>query len=321
MAEDDDLVIGPVLRIGGATVYAGTCSWTDPTLVKETDWYPRRSMSAADRLAYYSAAFPVVEADSTYYFPPGPELARSWVERTPDGFRMDVKAYSLLTQHPTKPGSLWEDLRDAVLPEYREKRNVYADHLEPDALEEAWARFAHAVSPLHEAGKLGAVLLQYPEWFTPKRANRDELAKARERLGDLPACVEFRSPRWLADDDRDRTLGLLSDLGLANVVVDAPPVSGLATVPAVTAPLAVVRFHGRADGTWKKRGITAAERFRYLYDEAELREWVPRVESLAAEADEVHVLMNNCYQDYGVRNAADLLRLLEDVGQVVDPTG
>jgi uncharacterized protein YecE (DUF72 family) len=315
----EDLVLGPVFRVRRAAVYAGTCSWTDPTLVKETEWYPRRSMAAAERLAYYAAAFPVVEADSTYYFPPGPELARSWVERTPDGFRMNVKAYSLLTQHPTKPDSLWEDLRDAVLPEYRDKRNVYADHLAPEAVDEAWARFAHAVEPLHEAGKLGAVLLQYPEWFTPKRSNRDEIRRARERLGDLPACVEFRSPRWTAEpDDRDRTMRLLSDARFAYVVVDAPKASGLATVPAVTAPLAVVRFHGRADDTWKKRGISAAERFRYLYDEKELREWVPRVESIAAEADEVHVLMNNCYQDYGVRNAADMLRLLEDVGTLVD---
>lgn len=317
MSVDDDLVLGPVLRLGDTRIYTGTCSWTDPTLLKETDWYPRKSMSAADRLAFYSAAFPVVEADSTYYFPPGPELARSWVERTPAGFRLDVKAYSLLTHHPTRPESLWEDLRGAVREEARGKRNVYAEHLEPDAVEEAWRRFAHAVAPLHEAGKLGAVLLQYPEWFTPKRANRGELAAARERLGDLPACVEFRSPRWLADeDDRGRTLGLLADLGFANVVVDAPAASGLATVPAVTAPLAVVRFHGRADETWKKRGISAAERFRYLYDEAELSAWVPKVAGMAEEAEEVHVLMNNCYQDYGVRNAADMVRLLEDVAQL-----
>jgi uncharacterized protein YecE (DUF72 family) len=317
--DGDDLAMGPVLRVGRASVYAGTCSWTDPTLVKETDWYPRKSMSAAERLAWYASAFPVVEADSTYYFPPGPELARSWVERTPDGFRMDVKAYSLLTQHPTKPSSLWEDLRDAVLPEHRDKKNVYADHLAPEAVEEAWARFVHAVDPLLEAGKLGAVLLQYPEWFTPKRSNREELERAKERLGDVPACVEFRSPRWFAEaDDRDRTLRLLSDLGFAHVIVDAPPVSGLPTVAEVTAPLSVVRFHGRADATWKKRGISAAERFRYLYDERELSEWVPRVASLAEDADEVHVLMNNCYQDYGVRNAADLLALLRDVGTVVE---
>jgi uncharacterized protein YecE (DUF72 family) len=94
------------------------------------------------------------------------------------------------------------------------------------------------------------------------------------------------------------------------VVVDAPQVSGLPTVVTATNALAVVRLHGRSDETWDKRGITAAERFRYLYDERELGEWVPRVDQLAEASDEVHVLMNNCYRDYGVRNASDFARLL-----------
>ena len=68
-------------------------------------------MTAADRLAFYSSRFGVVEADSTYYFPPTPELAQTWVDRTPAGFRMNIKAYSLLTGHPTFPLSLWPDLQ------------------------------------------------------------------------------------------------------------------------------------------------------------------------------------------------------------------
>lgn len=306
--------LGPLLEICGAAVRTGTCSWTDPTLVKETDWYPRRSMSAADRLAHYAAWFPVVEVDSSYYFPPSPELARSWVERTPDGFRMNVKAYSLLTHHPTRPDSVWEDLRQEVLPEFKDKKNVYSHHLAPDALDEAWERFRHAVDPLQAGGRLGAVLLQYPQWFTSKRSNRAEIERARQRLGDLPACVEFRSPRWLDGEECGRTLGLLADNGLALVVVDAPPVSELRTVVAATTELAVVRFHGRANDTWNKRGISAAERFRYLYDDQELHQWVPRVHQLAEDSTEVHLLMNNCYQDYGVRNAADLHRLLSEGG-------
>ncbi|MDQ3575845.1 MAG: DUF72 domain-containing protein [Actinomycetota bacterium] len=308
-----ELALGPVWDIGGADVRTGTCSWTDPTLVKETDWYPKRSMSAADRLAHYAASFSVVEADSTYYFPPSPELARGWVERTPEGFRMNVKAYSLLTLHPTRPDSVWEDLRRAVLAEFEGKGNVYAHHFPPEAVDEAWERFRHAVVPLHDAGRLGAVLLQYPQWFTAKRANRAELQRVRERLDDLPVCVEFRAPSWLGEDERDRTLGLLAEHDMAFVVVDAPPTSQLPIVVAATSGLAVVRFHGRADDTWSKRGITAAERFRYLYDDEELRQWVPRVEQLAEDSQEVHLLMNNCFQDYGVRNAADLGRLLAEV--------
>ena len=295
-----------------SSILTGTCSWTDKTLVEETDWYPKRSMSAEERLRYYASQFSIAEADGTYYYPPTREMTRAWAERTPDDFVMNVKAYSLLTGHPTKPASLWRDVRESLDPEVAEKRNVYAHHLDDDTLDEVWARFVDAVLPLRRARKLGAVLFQYPPWFTPKRANRDELERLRARLGDLPACVEFRAPAWLAVGDVERTLDVLRDLELALVVVDAPKASRLRTVlAATTEDLAVVRFHGRADDTWNARTSTAAERFRYEYSTRQLRAWVPKLQQLASEAKSVHALMNNCYRDFGVRNAAQLRGMLE----------
>jgi uncharacterized protein YecE (DUF72 family) len=224
---------------------------------------------------------------------------------------MDVKAYSLMTGHPTRAASLWPDIREAIKPEFTGKRNVYASHLPPDAVDEAWKRVEHALRPLERAGKLGAVLMQYPAWFTPKRDNRAELAAIRDRWRDLPVSVEFRAPGWLAPDDRERTLGLLRDLHLALVVVDAPRASKLATVREATIPdLAVVRFHGRNDESWSEQTRSAAERFKYLYSKPQLRAWVPKLREMADRAERVHALMNNCYQDYGVRNAADLAELL-----------
>jgi uncharacterized protein YecE (DUF72 family) len=38
--------------------------------------------------------------------------------------------------------------------------------------------------------------------------------------------------------------------------------------------------------------------------------WAPRIRELAAQRKEVHVLMNNCYQDYAVVNARQLGMLL-----------
>jgi uncharacterized protein YecE (DUF72 family) len=81
-------------------------------------------------------------------------------------------------------------------------------------------------------------------------------------------------------------------------------------VAAVTAPLALVRFHGRREETWNKRGVSVSERFRYDYSKKELAEWKPRLEELGAEAREVHVLMNNCYRDYAVRSARAMAQLL-----------
>jgi len=298
--------------VTSSTIRSGTCSWTDKTLVQDTDWYPKRSMTAEERLRYYASQFSLAEADGTYYFPPTREMTRAWAQRTPDDFVMNVKAYSLLTGHPTKPASLWSDVRESLDPEVAAKRNVYAHHLDDDTLDEVWARFADALQPLDRAGKLGAVLFQYPPWFTPKRANREELEHVRVRLGDMPACVEFRAPAWLAPDDVERTLDLLRGLELSLVVVDAPKASKLRTVVATTTDdLAVVRFHGRADDTWNARTSTAAERFRYEYSTRQLRAWVPKLKQLATEAKSVHALMNNCYRDFGVHNAAQLRDMLE----------
>ena len=87
--------------------------------------------------------------------------------------------------------------------------------------------------------------------------------------------------------------------------------------------LAVVRFHGRRTATWEAKGVQTVERFRYLYDRGELDEWAPRVGALAADARETHVLMNNCYANYGSTNARELAKLLRDLNpdDYADGTG
>jgi uncharacterized protein YecE (DUF72 family) len=269
-------------------------------------------MSAEGRLRFYASRFPLAEIDSTYYGPPAEQQARLWAARTPEGFRFHVKAYSLLTGHPTRPGSLWKDVREQLPGELLEKRNLYAHHLGPELLDEAWRRFAQALAPLHEAGRLAGVLFQYPPWFGPRSENRAELQALRERLPGYGIAVELRSPRWTESErDRERTLGLLGELGISFVGVDAPRASGLPRLFAVTNPeLLVIRFHGRSEETWSGHSRSAAERFRYMYSREELAELVDPILAVAGEAAETHLLMNNCYRDYGVRNAADLRELL-----------
>ncbi len=302
-----------LIELDGSRVLVGTCSWTDATLVKETDWYPKRTMTAAERLAYYAGRFPIVEVDSTYYFPPTPELSATWVQRTPPGFTMNIKAWSLLTGHPTFPHSLWPDMQTAVPPEHRDKRRLYAHHLPADAIDEAFDRFRHSIMPLQRARKLGAVLLQYPRWFGPKAENRQVIRDTVRRLPGLRLCVEFRHARWLEGGDCEPTLELLEELGVSFVCADEPAgfPSSMPPVVAVTSDLAVVRFHGRNTATWEDPEITtAAERFRYRYTKRELEEWVPRIQEMAASAREVHVLMNNCWRDDATVNAAELAGLL-----------
>lgn len=294
----------------------GTCSWTDKTLLDAGTFYPPDVDTAEDRLRYYASQFPIVEVDSTYYGPPNERTAGLWVERTPDRFTFDIKAFRLLTQHPTPPASLWKDLRAALPPEVQEKRNVYARDLPKDLVAEAFHRFSKALMPLHSAGKLGAVLLQFPLYVYPSPASFDYLGWAAEMLSEFQVAVEFRQQRWMDETHRARTLDFLRDHDLAYVCVDEPQGfrSSVPPVAAATAPIAEVRFHGRNAENWEKKGISAAERFKYEYRQDELAEWVPKIRQLREEAAEVHLLMNNCYADYGVKSARLLASLLTSGG-------
>ncbi len=259
-------------------VLVGTCSWTDTTLVKDTDWYPKKSMSAAERLAFYASRFSITEADSTYYFPPSPQLTKGWAERSPEGFTMNVKAYSLMTGHPAKPNSLWPDLREAIKPEFAGKRNVYLSHLA--------ARRARGgmetIPPCPATARGGGKARRGPDAVS-RSGSRPR--RTTGRAGRHPGAVGRRArvrgvPIADLAGDAVRTgtapWAPCATLSLALVVVDAPAASKLPTVVEVTTrDLAVVRFHGRNDETWKKAGTTAAERFRYLYSKPQLRAWVP----------------------------------------------
>lgn len=301
-----------VATLAARGVLVGTCSWTDKTLIDAGTFYPQRDMSAKDRLQYYAAQFPIVEVDSTYYAPPSESTAGLWVERTPDHFTFDVKAFRLMTQHPTPPKSLWKDVREELPDELAEKRNLYVRDLPRELQAEAFRRFVDALLPLHSAGKLGSVLLQFPPYFYPSSASCGYLSWAAEQLAEYDVAVEFRQGRWMDEGHAASTLDFLTEHGLGYVCVDEPQgfKSSVPPIAAATTSFAEVRFHGRNADTWEARGISAAERFRYDYPDAELAEWVSRIAELASSTERVHVLMNNCYADYGVRNASTMADLL-----------
>lgn len=293
-------------------ILTGTSSWTDPTLLK-SGWYPKEAKTAEQRLVFYASQFPVVEVDATYYAMPSERTAALWVERTPPHFVFDVKSFALFTHHPANVRGLPKDLRE-TLPPTRSK--VYMKNMAPEVLDETWERFRSALMPLHSAGKLGAVFFQFPEWFAPSVPNKEYLASLRERLPDYDIAVEFRRDTWMNTPERaEKTWAYLSSLGYAYVCVDMPqgfPSSIPPVAAATSGDLAVVRFHGRNTKAWKKKSLTSAERFDYLYKESEMEEWTPRLRDLAAEAREVHVLFNNCYADKGVRNARQMAELIHD---------
>ncbi|MFD4209857.1 DUF72 domain-containing protein [Micromonospora tulbaghiae] len=285
-------------------IKVGTASWTDRTLL-DSGWYPASADTPEKRLSYYARQFPLVEVDATYYSPPAERTARLWAERTPAGFTFNVKAFSLLTGHPTRVSALYKDLRPET-----DKRNVYPDDLPAQAYEEVWTRFLSALDPLVEAGKLGALLFQFPPWFTIKRANKQYLLEVAQRCAPLRPVFEFRHASWFDGDNAEETLGFLREHELPFVCVDMPQghKSSIPPVLAATADLAVVRFHGHSD-KWTSKDIH--EKFGYDYSKRELRDWAPKLRELAGQAEQTHVLMNNCFQDYAQRNGTTLAGLLD----------
>ncbi|MGH2449143.1 MAG: DUF72 domain-containing protein [Chloroflexota bacterium] len=296
-------------------ILTGTSSWTDPTLLS-SGWYPPDADNAAERLKFYASRFSVVEVDSTYYGLPSERTAVLWVDRTPDSFTFDFKAFRLFTGHPTPLRALPKGVREDLPQRLRDRSSVYLKDLPRPLIDDTWRMYRQALSPVHSAGKLGAVFLQFPKWFFFGRDNMKVILAAREQVPDYPVAVEFRQRSWMEPEHREETLSFLREHDLSYTSVDEPQgtVASVPPIAAATSQLGVVRFHGRRTETWDQRNVGVEERFKYCYSEAELEEWVPKIETLAGETRQVHALMNNCYSDYGVRNAQQLALLLERAG-------
>jgi uncharacterized protein YecE (DUF72 family) len=303
------------IELGSGSIRIGTASWTDPTMTARGVFYPDGATTAEERLQHYAELFPLVEVDSTYYALPSPGVAELWVERTPPDFTFDFKAHALMTGQGTETKRLPKAIRDELPESVRTKARVYAKDLPPELMDEVWSAFRTGLQPLAESGQLGSILLQYPRWFFPSSENRALIELAAEQLAGWQLAVEFRHGAWVNDKNVERTMKFLADRDLAFVMVDEPQgfKSSVPAVTAVTSDLAVVRFHGRNRDTWEAKGVSPAERFRYLYSRSELEEWVPRIKQATTEAHSTHVLMNNCYANYGTTNARELAAVLADL--------
>jgi uncharacterized protein YecE (DUF72 family) len=292
---------------GMGPVQVGTASWTDRTLL-ESGWYPPEADTPERRLRYYARQFGLAEVDATYYALPAEQTAAAWAARTPAGFTFNVKAFSLFTQHPTRVTALPKDLRPAA--EQTGKDRVYLKDMDPALVDEAWQRFLSALEPLHQAGKLGAILLQFPPWFPISRARKEYILACAQRAAPRRVCVEFRNHTWMTPDNQRETLDFLAAHQLPYVCVDMPQGhrDSIPPVLAATCDLAVVRMHGHSR-KWDSKDIH--ERFGYRYTDAELTEWAPKVAALASDAQDTQVLFNNCYRDYAQANARQLADLLK----------
>lgn len=183
------------------SIYVGTSGWS------YDHWhgvlYPH-GMPARERLAVYVEHFQTVELNASYYHWPPDRRFASWRRRTPTGFKMTVKAPSLLTH----------------------VRRLYGP--------ENWlTRIRLGLRRLGD--RQGILLVQCSPHFA---YDHERLAYFLDQARDLPLALEFRHPSW----HRDEVFALLEQHGNASYCVMSG--ADLPCILRATGPFVYVRLHG-----------------------------------------------------------------------------
>jgi uncharacterized protein YecE (DUF72 family) len=264
--------------------------WIGPSGWSYPDWhgvvYPLSRPRSFKPLAFVARLFNAVEVNSSFYAIPQPKTTSLWPPQVPERFRFAFKLPRDFTH---------ESVRDP----------------DPQMVE----RFKEALRPVQESGKLGPVLFQFPWSFHHTPATAERLKRLSEAFLEFDRSIEVRHTSWL----RPEALEFLRGVGgFCNI--DQPLLRAcIPPLQHVFGPTAYVRLHGRNKQNWFADGIPSYERYNYLYNETELREWVGRINAMLAQARDVYVFSNNHYRGQGVLNALELKHMLGEKDLVAPP--
>jgi uncharacterized protein YecE (DUF72 family) len=253
----------------------GVAGWSYP------DWggivYPKTS--GFDGLSYLAGFFDTVEINSTFYRIPAPRATASWAKRIQKnpGFRFTLKLYKGFTHE-----------RTATAGDER--------------------AFHEALSPLVEAGVLGAVLLQFPWSFKNDAESREQLGAMLDRFSRHPLVVEVRHSSW----NEPEFYSFLAERGVGFCNIDQPLIGrSLAPSKRATGPVGYVRLHGRNYRDWFREDAGRDARYDYLYGEEELDPWVEKISEVSAAASSTYVITNNHFRGQAVVNALQIRSRIE----------
>jgi uncharacterized protein YecE (DUF72 family) len=258
------------------------------------DWegvvYPLPKPKGFDPLAYIARYFSTIEINSTYYGSPLPATADKWVARVepfPD-FKFTAKLWKRFT-HERKTAWTRAEFREACVPMDR----------------------------LHGAGRLGALLLQFPWSFRRTDENREWLDDVTRTFRKFPLVLEVRHESW----NTPEFYGELSDRGIGFVNIDQPLFKrSIKPSATVTSSVGYIRVHGRNYKDWFRKNAGVEARYDYLYSKKELEPWVERVIEVGSNARDSYVVTNNHYKGKSVTNAAMLKAMVQKRPAIVPPT-
>lgn len=239
-----------------------------------------------DELAFYAARFNSVEVNSTFYGQPRAAVSLGWVRRTPPGFEFSVKLFQKFT-HP-------------------------ATAADPTALTAADVdAFKGGIEPIAAAGKLGAVLAQFPSRFHDTPEARDYLAWLLRTFHGYPLAVELRHRSW--SDGAAATRALLASHAATWVQIDAPTFASSVrqSLTPDSDQLMYVRLHGRNAAEWWAHE-EAEDRYNYLYSAGELAPIVEKLRAARLQVRKLYLYMNNHFAAQAVANATMVREMLDD---------
>jgi uncharacterized protein YecE (DUF72 family) len=284
-------------------VRVGTSGWNYPSGAGTWNglFYPATRSARAgtkhfDELRFYAEHFETVEVNSTFYRPPTRDITRGWAARTPSSFDFSLKLYQKFT-HPRM-------FRNTALTRAPGSDGALLDWLAtvtPSDFDE----FRAGIDPLAEAGKLGALLAQFPPSFTNSPGSRDYLAALLRAFSAYPVAVELRHRSW--SDAVGETLGLLGAYGAAWVQIDEPKFRFSIRqnyLPNVDT-FYYMRLHGRNAAQWWRHD-TSEDRYNYLYSADELRDFSETARAADSLVKKSYLYTNNHFSAKSVVNAVML---------------
>jgi uncharacterized protein YecE (DUF72 family) len=255
------------------------------------DWegqvYPKPKPRGFDPLRYLARYCDAIEINSTFYRIPTAKTTQQWVDRVselPD-FRFTSKLWQGFT-HEGTAGAQDE------------------------------AAFRRAMDPLHQAGRLGAVLLQFPYRFHDTPDNRHRVRQLAEVFRAYPLVLEVRHRSW----DRPEVYAFLAELGIGFCNIDQPQVSySIGLTDHVTGAVGYLRLHGRNAAAWFAEDPNAAERYNYRYTREELDALQEIADTLSRHARDTYLITNNHFRGQAVYNALELRARLRRAHVPVPP--
>ncbi len=270
--------VEPVREAHTGRIYVGPAGWS------YADWagvvYPARKPRDFHEANYLAEYFDTIEINTSFYQPLRPASCEQWLRRVAQNPRFLFTA------------KLWQKFTH-----------------EADATEEDEKAVRAGFDVLMAAGKLGAVLLQFPFSFHRNRQNLNALKKLLGRFRGYPLVVEVRHSSW----NEARFYALLEERGVGFCNIDQPLIGrSLPPSERATAPVGYIRLHGRRYDTWFSDNpeTPPEERYNYLYSPAELEPWAARVRIVAERTKTTFVITNNHFQGKAVVNALEIISLL-----------